>query len=117
MPKRRPAPPSIPETPPVPDPALVNKRARKPKRLSRAARWSAAAAKASEAKDLLEAVLSDLRDIQAEYSDWKDNLPDNLSNTPLGEKLEVVCDLDLEPDLSAIDEAGSIDLPQGWGRD
>lgn len=117
MPKRRPAPPTIPETTPVPDPALVNSRARKPKRLSRAARWSAAAAKASEAKDLLEAALSDLRDIQSEYSDWKDNLPENLSNTPLGEKLEAVCDLDLELDLSVLEEAESIELPQGWGRD
>lgn len=117
MPKRRPPPPKIPDAIPAPDPALVSKRARKPKRLSRADRWSAAAAKASEAKDALDAALSELRDVQSEYQDWMDNLPENLQSSALGEKLQAVCDLDLEPDFSGIEEAESLELPQGWGRD
>lgn len=118
MPKRRPAPPPIPDTTPAPDPALVNKRAKKPKRISRAAQWSAAVARATEAKEALDTALSELRDVQSEYQDWYDNLPENLHGSALGEKLQAVCDLDLEmPDLSGLEEAESIELPQGWGRD
>lgn len=117
MPKRRPAPPSIPNTIPAPDPALVSKRAKKPKRMTRGERWAAAVAKATEAKDVLDSALSELRDVQSEYQDWLDNLPENLHGSALGEKLQAVCDLDLEPDFSGIEDAESIDLPQGWGRD
>lgn len=100
------------------DKADKPKREKKPKKLSRSARWAAAVDKASTAKnDLLEA-FEELRDIQSEYQDWLDNLPENLQNSALGEKLQTVCDLDLEdPDIDVIDEAESAELPQGYGRD
>lgn len=50
-----------------------------------------------------------LRQLQAEYHDWLDNLPGSLQDSALAEKLQTVCDLDL-------DEL-DLDLPQGFGRD
>ena len=40
---------------------------------------------------------------------WLDNLPENLQSTPLAEKLEEVCPLDLDQ--------FDIDMPRGFGRD
>jgi hypothetical protein len=73
----------------------------------------------------LEAALEELRAVQEEYAEWKDNLPEGLSGSAMGEKLEAVCGLDLDQNpedaLSDFDnliaEAESIDLPQGFGRD
>ena len=94
------------------------KRERKPKPLSRSARWSAAVSKALAAKDQLLEAFDELRDIQSEYQDWLDNLPENLQSSAIGEKLQTVCDLDFDdPDIDVIDEADSADLPQGYGRD
>ena len=53
--------------------------------------------------------LETLRELQAEYQDWLDHLPESLQASALAEKLEDVCALDLE----ALD----IDLPRGFGRD
>ena len=64
-------------------------------RRSRPQRWAAA--------------VETLRDLQAEYQEWFDNLPDALHDSPVAEKLEEVCALDLD----ALD----IDLPRGFGRD
>ena len=50
-----------------------------------------------------------LRELQEEYQEWLDNLPENLQSTPLAEKLEEVCSLDLEQ--------FDVDLPRGFGRD
>lgn len=50
-----------------------------------------------------------LRDLQAQYQEWLDNLPESLQNSTLAEKLQTVCDID-------IDEL-DIDLPRGFGRD
>lgn len=56
----------------------------------------------------------------SEYQDWLDSLPENLQSGSLAEKLEAVCDLDLDT-LSDIQEAiqgaEDIDLPLGFGRD
>jgi hypothetical protein len=38
-----------------------------------------------------------LRELQEEYQEWLDNLPENLQSTALAEKLDEVCSLDLEP--------------------
>ncbi len=97
---------------------------------SRAKRWAQACADAKEAAErsvasLAEAneALASLKELQEEYEGWKDNLPENLSNSPLGEKLEEVCGLDLDEKenpqeiIDAIDEAEGLDLPQGFGRD
>ena len=50
-----------------------------------------------------------LRELQEEYQDWLDNLPENLQSTALAEKLEAVCEVDVDQ----LD----IDLPLGFGRD
>jgi hypothetical protein len=64
--------------------------------LSRTERWATAVAT--------------LVAVQEEYRGWFDNLPANLEGSRLAEKLEAICELDLE-DLQAID------LPRGYGRD
>jgi hypothetical protein len=85
----------------------------KPKRVkpkSRSARWGEAASAAS-------AALTDLKDIQQEFQDWMDNLPENLQSSNLADKLQTVCDLDIEGAQSTIEEAEGADLPLGFGRD
>ena len=51
-----------------------------------------------------------LMDLQAEYQDWLENLPDNLQASTLAEKLEAICAYDLG-DLEALEP------PRGFGRD
>lgn len=102
------------------------------KQPSRGDRWrdaistaQEALAKAQEAAGEVEAAMSDLRDIQSEFQDWRDNLPENLQQSALGEKLDAVADMDLDwsPDEPLSDaeqklsEAEGTDLPQGFGRD
>jgi hypothetical protein len=48
--------------------------------------------------------------LQQEYQEWYDNLPENLQDTALAQKLEAVCELDIE-------EIVNIELPLGFGRD
>ena len=48
--------------------------------------------------------------LQAAYREWHARLPENLLATRLGEKLEIIAELDLE----ALQD---IDPPQGYGRD
>jgi hypothetical protein len=55
--------------------------------------------------------------LQDEYESWKGSLPENLSQSALGEKLEAVCDLDLANVLDTIQEAEAMDLPRGFGKD
>ena len=50
-----------------------------------------------------------LRDLQGQYQEWLDNLPESLQDSTLAEKLQAVCELD-------IDEL-DVDLPRGFGRD
>jgi hypothetical protein len=50
-----------------------------------------------------------LRELQEEYQEWLDHLPENLQSTALAEKLDEVCSLDLDP----LD----VDLPRGFRRD
>ena len=51
-----------------------------------------------------------LVDLQAEYQDWLDNLPDNLQETVLAERLAEICAYDFG-DLEALEP------PRGFGRD
>ena len=105
----------------------------KPK--SRPQRWADATSEASqaltdmeEAKGKFEDAMSELQSIKEEYEEWKDNMPENMASSPLGEKLEEVCNLDFESASSdidnaidtargVVDEAGAIDLPRGFGKD
>jgi hypothetical protein len=48
--------------------------------------------------------------VQAEYAAWLDALPEALRDTPTGEALQAIVDLDLE-------EIATIQLPRGFGRD
>lgn len=100
---------------------------------SRPQRWADYATQAraalddmQSAKDTLANVLSEWADLQSEYGDWKDALPDNLQGSTLAEKLEAITGLDLEVDVdsaafddlsSLVDEAAGADLPLGFGRD
>lgn len=89
-------------------PNVIPETGRKSK--SRADRWAFAV-------DVAERALRDLIDLQAEFQEWRDNLPENLTTSALGEKLDAVCDLDLEVACDTIVEAASLDLPLGFGRD
>ena len=51
-----------------------------------------------------------LVDLQAEYQNWLDNLPDSLQASTLAERLEAICEYDLS-DLEALEP------PRGFGRD
>jgi hypothetical protein len=102
---------------------------------SRPQRWGDAVANAQKAlaglksaADALTELLGELREVQEEYSEWKENLPDNLQSGALAEKLDGVVDLDIEGSLDTLDSIGSdieellgeaegIDLPRGFGRD
>lgn len=77
---------------------------------SRPQRWADAASRAEDA-------LSELVELQAEYEQWKDSLPENLTNSPVGEKLETVCGIDIQSALDAASEASGADLPRGFGKD
>ena len=77
---------------------------------SRAKRFAEAASDACEALTLLQ-------EVHQEYVDWFENMPESLQQGPTGEKLQEVCDLDIESALDTINEATDIDLPSGWGRD
>lgn len=98
---------------------------------SRAKRWQAAIDKARGALTEIEThmstvtdALTELQELKGEYEEWQGNLPENLASSPLGEKLQVIVDLDLEPEegnitaiTEAIDEAEQAELPLGFGRD
>ena len=51
-----------------------------------------------------------LVDLQAEYQDWLDNLPDSLQGSAVAEKLASICEYDFG-DLEALEP------PRGFGRD
>jgi type II secretory pathway pseudopilin PulG len=80
------------------------------KSLSKTVRWSEAASQAMEA-------IQTLMDMQEEYQEIMDNVPENLSGSNYYQKLEEVTNLDLQSAYDAIDEASNTDLPRGFGRD
>ena len=57
-------------------------------------------------RDAVETLLT----LHADYQEWFDKLPENLLVTTLGEKLQAIAELDLEP-------LQDIDPPRGYGRD
>lgn len=97
------------------------------KNLSKPKQWQLAASRLVSAREGIEAeiekynaALEDLREIQSEYQDALDNLPEGLSGSPYGEKLEAITGLsldDLEVDFDIVDEVENADLPLGFGRD
>jgi hypothetical protein len=70
---------------------------RQPKRRrSRPERWRAA--------------VKELRQLQDEYQEWLENLPENLQDSEVADRLREICEVEL--DGLEIDQ-----LPQGFGRD
>jgi len=51
--------------------------------------------------------VAELLELQADYHQWLDGLPESLADTPTAEALRAVCDLD----LSGLE----IDSPRGFG--
>ena len=49
-------------------------------------------------------------DLQAEYQDWLDRLPDTLQQTPLAERLDAISEHDFS-------ELEALEPPLGYGRD
>jgi hypothetical protein len=77
---------------------------------SRPARWSDAASQATTA-------LGELQDIQSEYQDWTEVLPENLRESTIAEKLESITAIDFDSAIETVNEAEDADLPLGFGRD
>jgi len=80
---------------------------------SRPRRWQ-------EACESLRAALEGLVAIKDEYEEWRDNLPENLEQSPLGEKLEALVDAaecSCDEIECGIDELEQVDFPLGFGRD
>ena len=72
-------------------------RYRRPKdRRSRSRRWTEA--------------VQELADLQAEYQAWLDSLPENLESSAVAERLEAICELD-------VDSLQDVEPPRGFGRD
>lgn len=94
----------------VPPAAPKPKRTPKPAVLSRPQRWAKAIAAAQDA-------IETLKELQGEYRDWLDNLPEGLQSSPTADLLQGIADLDLDSAESAISEAEGVDLPRGFGRD
>ncbi len=89
---------------------------------SRPQRWEHAAQAAAEAFAQLQSALEELIGLQQEYGEWKDTLSEkNQENTPTYEKLDAVCDINIEGCLSdmeqVVGEVDSVELPRGFGRD
>lgn len=96
----------------------------KTKNQSRPARWQDAVNRAEVAAADLLSALEELVSLQEEFQEWRDNLPENLQSGTLADKLEAVCDLELEDARSNVEdlqgtlsEADGMDLPRGFGRD
>lgn len=94
------------------------------KGISRPKRLAEYFGRAEQAAGELRDALQDLYDLQQEYQEWRDNLPENLENSSIAEKLDAITEIDIESQVSAIDEIDSAisefaeaDLPLGFGRD
>ena len=53
--------------------------------------------------------VAELVELQADYQQWLDGLPEGLADSPTADALRAVCDLD----LSGLE----VDPPRGFGRD
>lgn len=56
------------------------------------------------------AAVATLIELQGQYRDWQDGLPDNLHGSALADRLQAIAELDLS-------ELEAIELPRGYGRD
>ena len=77
-------------------PAMVRYRRRPKDKRSRAQRWTDA--------------VQELVELQAEYQAWLDSLPENLQSSAVAERLEAICEMDVE-------SLQDVEPPRGFGRD
>ena len=79
-----------------------------------------AAGEARGALETLSSAMESLKEVQAEYEEWQDNLPESGGSDATREKLAAVCEIDfdcLSEVEEAIDQAEGAELPLGFGRD
>ncbi len=58
-----------------------------------------------------------MQEMQSEYQEWLDTLPDNLRESAVAEKLEIITEIDFDSAIETAGEANDADLPLGFGRD
>lgn len=80
------------------------------KKESKADRWERLASAAVDA-------LTEMEEMRQEWSDTYENMNEGLQQTPYGQKLEAMSNLDLESAKDTAEEAQSLDVPLGFGRD
>ncbi len=90
--------------------------------MSRPQRWADAVNRARNALGEFDSAMQDLEDLQGEYQEWLDNLPEMAQGGALEDKLNEVIGLDIQraedSDLaSMLEEFDAVDLPRGFGRD
>ena len=61
--------------------------------------------------------LEELQEMQSEFEDWKEGLPDNLRESAVAEKLDSITEIDFDSAIETVHEAEDADLPLGFGRD
>ncbi len=77
---------------------------------SRPARWNAAVSDAQDA-------IARLLEVQEEYLEWRNSIPENLEDTPVVEKLDVICELWIGAAQDLMNECEGLDFPLGFGND
>lgn len=91
------------------------------KKQSRTDRWNEAVTAVREAHSALGEAFSALRDLQGEFQEWRDSLPESGGSDATREKLEAICDLDLDTAVDDLDdvisECENVEVPLGFGRD
>lgn len=90
--------------------------------MTRQRRWDSAVSDAKLAKEMLDDAIAVLVELRDEFEMWRDNMPENLHGSPTYEKLDEICDLEIDRDaimdhLDFLDTAEGLDLPVGFGRD
>jgi len=78
--------------------------------MSRPKRWAEACSKVREGLD-------ELRQLQEEYQEWLDNLPENLEGCALAEKLEAIIEVGTGDIEGGLEDAEAAEFPLGFGRD
>lgn len=76
------------------------------KALERARRRAKSTSRVSRWED----AVGELVELQQEFQEWRENLPENLAASMLAEKLDAICDVDLS-------ELEAVEVPMGFGRD
>lgn len=85
---------------------------------SRAERWNSAVKKAGRTLEEFGTALEELKEIQEEYDQWYEALPENLASSLTGVLLEAITSCDLDGGFGALqemicEELPAIDPPRG----